>query len=83
LFHGRYLDILITHAPPYGIHDQEDRCHQGFRAFRAFMDRFRPRYLIHGHVHVYGANETTESVYRQTKVINTYGYRVLEIDGER
>jgi Icc-related predicted phosphoesterase len=80
LLYGRYLDILITHAPPYGIHDREDRCHQGFRAFRTFMDRFRPRYLIHGHIHVYGPNETTESVYRQTRVINTYGYRRLEID---
>jgi uncharacterized protein len=80
LLHGRYLDILITHAPPFGIHDQEDRCHQGFRAFRALMDRFRPSYLIHGHVHVYSPNEITETTYKQTKVLNTYGYRTLEID---
>ncbi|MCL7453233.1 MAG: metallophosphoesterase [Anaerolineae bacterium] len=81
LLHGRYLDILITHAPPFGIHDQEDRCHQGFRAFRTLMDRFRPSYLIHGHVHVYSPTEITETIYRQTKVLNTYGYRTLEIDG--
>jgi hypothetical protein len=82
LFYGRYLDILVTHAPPQGIHDKEDRCHQGFRAFLTFMDRFRPRYLIHGHVHVYSPNETTESVYRRTCVLNAYGYRTLEIDEE-
>jgi Icc-related predicted phosphoesterase len=82
LFHGRYLDILITHAPPQGIHDRPHRCHQGFRAFRTLMDRFRPRYLIHGHVHVYNPSEATESVYQDTRVINTYGYRTLEIDGE-
>jgi Icc-related predicted phosphoesterase len=81
LFHGRYLDILITHAPPQGIHDKPDLCHQGFRALRAFMERFRPRYLIHGHVHVYSPNETTESVYQDTTVLNAYGYRILEIDG--
>jgi len=80
LLHGRYLDILITHAPPFGIHDQEDRCHQGFRAFRTLMDQFRPSYLIHGHVHVYSPNEITETIYKQTKVLNTYGYRTLEID---
>jgi uncharacterized protein len=80
LFHGRYLDILITHAPPFGIHDREDRCHQGFRAFRTFMDRFRPSYLVHGHVHVYSPFETTETTYKQTRVLNTYGYRTLEID---
>jgi Icc-related predicted phosphoesterase len=82
LFYGRYLDILITHAPPEGIHDRPDRCHQGFRAFVTFMERFRPRYLIHGHVHVYNPRETIETVYRDTTVINTYGYRTLEIDEE-
>lgn len=80
LLYGRYLDILITHAPPYGIHDREDRCHQGFRAFRTVMDRFRPGYLVHGHVHVYSPSETTKTVYRHTTVLNTYGYRTLEID---
>jgi Icc-related predicted phosphoesterase len=80
LLHGRYLDILITHAPPQGIHDRSDRCHQGFRAFVTFMERFRPRYLIHGHVHVYSPGEITESQYLDTTVLNTYGYRVLEID---
>jgi Icc-related predicted phosphoesterase len=80
LAHGRYLDILITHAPPYGIHDRPDPCHQGFRAFLTLMERFRPRYLIHGHVHVYSPLEATDSVYRDTRVINTYGYRTLEID---
>lgn len=82
LRYGRYLDILITHAPPQGIHDRADRCHQGFRAFAAFMERFRPRYLIHGHVHLYGPNESAEAVYLDTTVINTYGYRMLEIEEE-
>jgi Icc-related predicted phosphoesterase len=82
LRYGRYLDILITHAPPQGIHDRPDQCHRGFRAFLAFMDRFRPRYLIHGHVHVYHPDEATETVHRNTRVINTYGYRTLEIDEE-
>lgn len=80
--YGRYLDILITHAPPYQIHDREDPCHTGFRVFRTFMKRFRPRYLIHGHVHVYSPTEPTESRYHETTVLNTYGHRTLEIDEE-
>jgi Icc-related predicted phosphoesterase len=80
LLYGRYLDVLITHAPPKGIHDKPDRCHQGFQAFLTLMDHFRPRYLIHGHVHVYSPLEATETVYKNTTVINTYGYRILEID---
>jgi Icc-related predicted phosphoesterase len=83
LLHGRYLDILITHAPPSGIHDRPDRCHQGFRAFRTLMDRFRPRYLIHGHVHVYHPSEPTRTEYRKTTVINTYGYQTLEVNEEQ
>lgn len=82
LRYGRYLDILITHAPPYQIHDREDTCHTGFRVFRTFMKRFRPRYLIHGHVHVYSPTEPTESRYYETTVLNTYGHRTLEIDEE-
>jgi Icc-related predicted phosphoesterase len=82
ILHGRYLDILVTHAPPLGIHDKPDRCHTGFRAFVTFMDRFRPRYLVHGHVHVYSPKEIIETVYGDTTVLNAYGYRVLEIDEE-
>jgi hypothetical protein len=82
LRYGRYLDILITHAPPKGVHDKPDRCHQGFQAFVTLMDRFRPRYLIHGHIHVYNPMETTDSVYKDTQVLNAYGYRTVEIDEE-
>jgi Icc-related predicted phosphoesterase len=80
LLYGRYLDILITHSPPLGIHDRQDRCHQGFRSFLTFMDRFQPRYLIHGHIHIYGPQDVTESVYGVTQVRNAYGYQLLEID---
>jgi len=77
---GHWLDILVTHAPPYGIHDGKDPCHTGFRAFIRFMDRFKPRYLIHGHSHVYSQLQTTTTQYGETTVINVYPYRVLEID---
>lgn len=79
LRYGRFLDILITHAPPFGIHDGPDLCHRGFRAFLTFMRWFRPRYLIHGHKHVYRPDEITRTVYHHTEVINTYGYRILEL----
>jgi Icc-related predicted phosphoesterase len=78
LRHGRYLDILITHAPPYSIHDASDLCHMGFRVFLWLMKRFRPRYLIHGHVHLYGHNTVRQTIYESTLVINTYGHQILE-----
>ena len=80
LRYGRAVDILITHAPPYGIHDGEDRCHQGFRAFLRFMDLYKPRYLIHGHTHLYRRDAPRMTRYGETIVLNTYGYQIIEID---
>jgi len=76
---GRALDIMITHAPPRGIRDGPDRPHQGFEAFVQIMDRFAPRYLLHGHKHIYG-HETRRSSYKNTQVINVHPFFVLEWD---
>ncbi len=77
---GRFLDILITHAPPYGIHDGSDLCHTGFKTFLHIMNVYRPRYLIHGHQHVYSPNTTIRTTYHDTQVVNTYGYQVIHLD---
>lgn len=79
LRHGRYLDILVTHAPPRGIHDQPDRCHQGFAVLRDFMARFRPRYLLHGHIHLYDRQTITRTRFADTTVLNAYGFRELRV----
>ena len=81
LRYGRFVDILITHAPPRGIHDDEDVPHQGFESYLAFMRAHRPRLLIHGHQHVYNRNAATmETQFEDTLVVNTYGYRVIELE---
>jgi hypothetical protein len=77
---GHPLDILITHAPPYRIHDGQDLPHRGFKAFLRLMDRFRPRYLIHGHRHIYHLQRPEVTQYRQTTVINVYGHSLLEME---
>ena len=77
VLHGRYLDILITHAPPFGIHDGKDLCHRGFKALLGLMARFRPRYLLHGHKHIYGPG-LWQTRYLDTEVVNVYPFRVIE-----
>jgi len=77
LRHGRYLDILVTHSPPYGIHDGADRAHRGFKSFLTFMQLFKPAYLLHGHVHIYRRGVQVETRYGQTTVINVYPRRVI------
>ncbi|HEU5089019.1 MAG TPA: metallophosphoesterase [Roseiflexaceae bacterium] len=80
LRYGRYLDVMLTHAPPLGIHNGPDRPHRGFQSFLTLLDYFRPRYLIHGHIHrSYGFGAETETRYKHTLVINTAGYRVLDM----
>lgn len=76
---GRYLDVLVTHSPPKGIHDQPDRAHTGFTSFLTFMRWFKPRYLLHGHIHLYRGNETTQTRYHATDVINIYPYKILDL----
>ncbi|MCL2243011.1 MAG: metallophosphoesterase [Treponema sp.] len=78
IFHGRYLDILLTHAPPKGIHDKNDKCHLGFKAFLWFMKTFRPRYLVHGHIHLYDLSDVRCTDYAGTTVINAYSHYVFE-----
>jgi Icc-related predicted phosphoesterase len=82
LRYGRFLDIFVTHAPPAGIHDEDDLPHHGIRAFRWLVDTFQPRYHLHGHIHVYRNDQQTITPCGQTQVINTYGYRLLEIEGD-
>lgn len=74
------LDVVLTHAPPRHIHDAEDLCHRGFRAFRTFIDKYRPRHFLHGHIHAhFESDEARRTDLDSTQVINCYGYHLLEI----
>jgi Icc-related predicted phosphoesterase len=78
LFRGRFLDVLLTHAAPRGIHDREDLCHRGFDAFLWFMRAFKPKYLIHGHIHLYDFSEVRATEYKKTRVINAYSHYIID-----
>lgn len=80
MLYGRYLDIFISHAPPWGIHDKPDLPHQGIKAFRWLLDTFKPRYHFHGHIHVYRQYTQTITQYKATTVVNTYGYKETHLE---
>ena len=70
--HGGF-DILLTHAPAYQLNDGSSLCHTGLEAFNLLLDRYHPRYFIHGHVHLnYGPQHPRRDVYGDTQVINAY-----------
>jgi len=80
LMHGRFLDVFISHAPPWGIHDKQNLTHQGIKAFRWLINVFSPSYHFHGHIHVYQVETQTETLVSNTNVINTYGFRETILD---
>jgi uncharacterized protein len=80
LRYGRYLDVLVTHAPPWRIHDADDLPHRGFKPFRWLMHVYRPKILLHGHIHLYRQDAVYETQFESTRVINTFPYRVIDLD---
>jgi Icc-related predicted phosphoesterase len=79
--HGRGLDILIAHSPPFGIHDDESQAHQGLNALNFLIRTVRPRYLFHGHTHFFRHNlEECVTQVGQTTIRNIFPYKVIEID---
>ena len=74
------VDIVVTHAPPEGLGDDDDPAHWGFAALRELMDQYHPQYLVHGHVHMsYNHNRPRVIEYNGTKIINSYERYVLDI----
>ena len=73
------VDIVLTHCPPKGFGDAEDYAHRGFEAFLPMLDRWKPKALVHGHVHLaYGIPR--ELSYNGTRIINASGRFTLEMD---
>lgn len=79
----RGLDILISHSPPFGIHDDLDKAHQGLKALNWLIKIAKPRYHFHGHTHFYKNNiSDSETFYEKTKIINVYPYKVIELENK-
>ena len=75
------VDIVLTHCPPKGLGDAEDYAHRGFEAFLPMLDKWKPKALVHGHVHMaYGIPR--ELSYNGTRIINASGRYVLEMEPE-
>jgi uncharacterized protein len=78
LFVNKGIDILVTHSGGYGIGDDTDQCHQGFKSFNKLVDKYMPKYFLHGHTHLNYNNRPRIIYYKETTVINGYGYYIME-----
>ena len=80
LWRHKGVDIVVTHAPPEGVGDGEDNAHRGFEALIDLIDKYKPTYLLHGHVHAnYDSRFVREREYNGTRVINVGERYTLEV----
>lgn len=75
----RGFDILLTHAPAFGLNDFETIPHRGFECFHTLMDKYEPAYFIHGHIHRnYDFRIPQIDQRGKTTVINAFEYAIID-----
>lgn len=75
LWRHKGFDILLTHAPALGLHDLDTLPHRGFGCFLDLLDKYAPKYFVHGHVHRnYGRDIPQRDQRGDTHVINAWSY---------
>jgi Icc-related predicted phosphoesterase len=74
------IDLFVSHAPAYGIHDARDLVHMGFTSFHSLLSHAKPRMMLHGHCYIHRNLDFTETVVHNTKVINVFPYRLINAE---
>jgi Icc-related predicted phosphoesterase len=70
-------DVLVTHAPPRGVHEEpDDRAHEGFEGLRDYVAAVQPRLHVHGHT---PAPPRPNTRLGATSVIHVVGHRVIDL----
>ena len=83
LHRSKGFDILLTHAPARELNDMDSLSHRGFECFRTLLEKYKPRYFIHGHVHRnYGVDIPQRCSFGETTVVNAYEYCVIDTQAQ-
>lgn len=78
------FDVLVTHAPAKGLGDGTSLTHTGFEAFRELLERWKPAYMVHGHVHLnYDPLAKRVRQFGETVIVNAYEKTVIEVEGKK
>src|SRR5258708_17080313 len=83
LLFGYGVDVMVTHSPPRGIHDMQDRAHRGFRSLRLLINLYRPHYFLHGHVDTWDNRRETVTQLGVTRIINVNPVKELKLEGRK
>ncbi|MBO5543800.1 MAG: metallophosphoesterase, partial [Oscillospiraceae bacterium] len=69
----------LTHAPARHINDFDTLSHRGFACFSELIDRWQPKYFVHGHVQRdYGPNIPQRDRRGNTEIINAFEYCLFD-----
>ena len=73
------FDILLTHAPLRGLNDFDTLSHRGFACFGPLLEKYQPKYFVHGHIHrTYGHDIPQFDRYGSTTVVNAFDHCIIE-----
>jgi predicted phosphodiesterase len=75
----RRLDVLVTHAPPLGLGDEDDLCHRGFAAYERLIETTAPSLHVHGHIHPH-EGRCPDRTLNGTRIVNVVPYKLLELE---
>ena len=73
------IDILLTHAPVFGIGDGKDQAHVGYQSFIKMLDKYNPKLMVHGHMHLNYGICKREHRYKETRIVNAFDHYIIEI----
>jgi Icc-related predicted phosphoesterase len=77
------VDLVVSHAAPLHGHaafDATDQAHRGSVSFRRFIERYRPRFWLHGYSHLLFSWIPRVSCIAGTAVINAYGHYLFDTE---
>lgn len=73
LHYHKGFDILLTHAPVFGVGDGKDLPHRGFQCFHKLLKQYEPSFMVHGHTHLnYTPLAPRKQQLYHTCVVNAY-----------
>lgn len=71
------VDVMLVHCPPYGVNDEPEVAHQGFKALCEYVEQKKPKYLLHGHTYPTAENITTK--FGETEIIYVYEEKIIDL----
>lgn len=79
---GEPVDVLVTHAPPLGLGDGTDPSHRGISALHTVIERLRPTWHLHGHLHPHGMRKPDRFI-GQTTIRNVIPWSLVDLQPRR